>query len=103
MKKITLYIGLNDKDTKTQIVKTTYAQKDVINILTSHGIVGMTMQYATGLWVYEDRTIASETTLHIELMGVELPPVMAAIEDIKVKLNQESIGLTVEDINVQFV
>ena len=102
MHKYTLYIGLNDKDTKIQHVDNLEASKIVQNILTEK-TDGGTIYNATGVYKHDDGTVIIENTLRVEIVAVALEAVREAIEIIKIALNQESIILQTERVESVFV
>lgn len=101
MKKITLYVGLNDKDTKVQKIDTQEANKITMNIITSY-TDGATIYNATGIYKHEDGTIVLENTLKIELYEVSDEALTAIIDTLKRTLNQESIIKQTEVVNSVF-
>ena len=102
MIKYTLYIGLNDKDTKLQNIDTFEASKIVQNILTDK-TGGGTIFNATGVYKHDDGTVIIENTLRVEIVAAAVDAVRAAIEIIKTALNQESIILQTEKIQSVFI
>lgn len=101
MKKTTLYVGLNDKDTKVQKVDTMEASKIATNIITSY-TDGATIYNATGIYKHEDGTIVIENTLKIELYEVSDEALTAIIDTLKRTLNQEAIIKQTEVVNSVF-
>lgn len=102
MTKYTLYIGLNDKDTKTQRIETMEASKIVQNVLTDT-TGGGTIYSATGVYRHDNGTIVIENTLRVELVSVAMEAVRGAIETIKKVLNQESVILQTENVQSVFI
>lgn len=102
MEKYTLYVGLNDKDTKTQKISTLEAYKIVNNILLEY-TDGATIYEASGIYKHDDGTIVIEKTLRIELMFIDREIVGKIIELLKKVLNQESIVLQTEKINSELI
>ena len=102
MTKYTLYIGLNDKDTKTQRIETMEASKIVQNVLTDT-TGGGTIYSATGVYRHDNGTIVIENTLRVELVSVAMEAVRGAIDVIKKALNQESVILQTENIQSVFI
>jgi len=102
MTKYTLYIGLNDKDTKTQRIETMEASKIVQNVLTDT-TGGGTIYSATGVYRHDNGTIVIENTLRVELVAVAMEAVRGAIDVIKKALNQESVILQTENIQSVFI
>jgi hypothetical protein len=91
LEKYTLYVGLNDKDTKKQEVKTEDAMKLVSNIVGDN-----TMQIVHGHYTHADGHKVNETTLKIELLFKNDNDVRLYCNDIKRLLNQESIAVNKE-------
>lgn len=102
MNKFTLYLGLNDKDTKTQKISTIEAYKIVMNLLLNY-TDGATVYEADGIYKHEDGTIVIEKTLKIELLFVERATVGEIIEELKKIFNQESIALQYQNITSELV
>lgn len=102
MKKVTLYVGLNDKDTKTQRIDTIEATKIVSNLITTMADGG-TIYNATGIYKHENGEIVIENTLRIELIEVLDNVLNSIISTLKKVLNQESIIKQVETINSELV
>lgn len=98
MRKFTLYLGLNDKDTKTQQISTLEAYKIVTNIL-ANDFDGGTIFEAQGIYKHEDGTVVIETTLRIEILFAELPAIKNLVTTLKKVFNQESIAVQEEVIN----
>lgn len=98
MKKITLYIGLNDKDSKVQEVSTLDAYKMVSNIIG----VGSTITEGRGIYKHEDGTVVSEVSLIVELLDFDNTLskgwVKNKVEVIKAMLNQESVAVQEQEV-----
>jgi uncharacterized lipoprotein YmbA len=92
MKKFTLYVGLNDKDTKTQLVSTLEAYKVINNVLLQY-VDGATIFEAKGIYKHDDGTFTTENTFRIELLFVETETVKEIVKVLKAMLNQESIAV----------
>lgn len=101
MNKTTLYIGLNDKDTKAQKIDTLEAVKIVTNIITDQADGG-TIYNATGIYKHDDGTIVIENTLRVELIDAEPRAIARIIDTVKAALNQESIIKQTETITSEF-
>ena len=97
MKRFTLYMGLNDKDTKTQMISIIEAYKIVSNILASD-FGGGTTNEAKGIYKHDDGTIVFENTLRIEILFAERPQIKSLVELLKKLFNQESIAVQEEEI-----
>lgn len=98
MTKYTLYMGLNDKETKRQMVSTLEAYKIVSNLV-SQTFDGGTIYEADGVYKHDDGTIVIEKTLKIELLFAEQKDVKDFCETLKRVFNQESIAVQREEIN----
>lgn len=101
MEKITLYVGLNDKDTHTQKIDTLEAVKVVTNIITEK-CGGGTIYNATGVYTHDNGEIVIESTLKIELFDAPEQAVMSTIDTLKTVLNQESIIKQTDIVNSEF-
>lgn len=103
MKKHTFYIGLNDKDTKTQLFSTLDAYRITTNILG----VDSTIKECKGVYTHEDGTITTENTLEVVLLDFNDALTDRWIADkanaIKQALNQESIAHQEEDIKSELI
>lgn len=98
MTKFTLYMGLNDKDSKRQQISTLEAYKIVSNLVAKE-FNGGTIYEADGVYRHEDGTIVIEKTLKIELLFAEQKDVKDFCETLKRIFNQESIAVQREEIN----
>ena len=101
MQKITLYVGLNDKDTKIQKVNTMEATKIVKNLICNI-CGGGTIYNAVGVYTHEDGTIITENTLQIELFDTPAAALADLIKSLKQVLNQESIIKETATVNSVF-
>lgn len=102
MKKHTLYLGLNDKDTKTQIINTIEAYKIVSNILAAD-FGGGTIFEAQGIYKHDDGTIVFEKTLRIEILFAETPQIKTLVNTLKKVFNQESVAVQEENITSELM
>jgi uncharacterized membrane-anchored protein YitT (DUF2179 family) len=93
IEKYTLYVGLNDKETKTQKISTVEAYKIIENLLLNLNVEGATIFEAKGLYKHENGEYVTENTLRIEIMFVEKPIVKQLVDSIKLILNQESVAV----------
>lgn len=98
IKKFTLYLGLNDKDSKQQEISTLEAYKIVSNLI-SKDFGGGTIFEAKGIYKHDDGTIVTETTLRIELLFTDAIHVKTLCDTLKKLFNQESIVVQEEVIN----
>ena len=102
MKKHTLYLGLNDKDTKQQQINTIEAYKIVSNILAAD-FGGGTIFEAQGIYKHDDGTIVFEKTLRIEILFAETPQIKTLVNTLKKIFNQESIAVQEENISSELM
>lgn len=98
MKKYTLYVGLNDKDKKVQLISTIEAYKICNNILLNY-TDGATIFEASGIYKHEDGTFTIEKTLRIELLFTDDDTIDKIVKDLKAAFNQESIAVQKQAIN----
>ena len=101
-KKYNLYVGLNDKDTKTQRIETLEAYKIIENVLLNNGLTGYTIYNGKGLYRHENGTIVQENTLIIEIIFSNDEIINKIITILKQVLNQESILKQVQKIELSF-
>jgi len=104
MNKFTLYLGLNDSLTKSQIIPT----EDAVNIVTAllideYGLDGATLQLATGIYKHDDGTIIKENSIIIILLDVEREVIENIVKDLKIIFNQETILLETSIIDYNFI
>lgn len=92
IEKFTLYVGLNDKDSKVQEITTLEAYKIINNLLLAY-TDGATIFEAVGIYKHDDGSFVTENTLRIELMFIEKSAVKEIVENIKKILNQESVAV----------
>ena len=102
MEKSTLYIGLNDKDSKRQELATVEAYKVIQNIVLDKAD-GCTIYEADGIYKHDDGSVVIEKSLKVELYGVIESVILQIISSIKAALNQESVILQKELVNSQFI
>lgn len=102
MTKYTLYIGLNDKDTKKQEIQTLEAFKVSANIFKAL-TGGATISEAQGIYTHDNGDIVIEKTLRCEVYGATLESIIQVADQLKTALNQESILIETADINTKFI
>lgn len=95
---MSLFIGLNDKDTLHQELNQREAEKIILNILENNGFDGATVTYSKGIY----KGII-ENTIVIDLFQYTYNQVKKACEDIKIALNQESIAIQEKIANIEFI
>ena len=84
----TLIVGLNDKDTKTQLVSIAKAKKAIAKICGD-----CTMTNAIGHYTHEDGSTVNEKAIKVEMLFKADNQVMAYAQRIKKEFNQESVAL----------
>ena len=89
LKKYTLLIGLNDKDTKKQIVSLKKAKQLVIETCGD-----CTISSAIGHYTHDNGMKVNEKTLRVELLFKASNEVISMCQKLKKELNQESIALS---------
>lgn len=99
--KYVLYIGLNDKDTYTQLIPTDEAINIVNEICIRH-IGGYTVFSTKGGWVDETGTPSRETTLVYILSGAKEADVIAVMDEVLSALNQNSILIERQNVSSTF-
>ena len=102
LEKFTLYIGLNDKDTKVQEIGTLDAYKIVRSIAAQY-FDGITVSEACGIYKHDDGTFVTENTLRVEILFADLESVKAFSDKIKQVLNQESVAMQREIVESQLI
>ena len=100
MKKITFYIGLQDKDTKTELIKYDEACKIIANRLDM-----FTIQKAQGCYQYNDDSLCFENTLIVTVFeNYSDNYIKVLVNNFKLDFNQECIGLEiVYNCNINFI
>ena len=98
MNKYEIFVGLNDKDTKTQVVSTDDAMLKV------HSLIGdCSMSLIQGYFTHADGSMVIERTIKCEVFGKEEEKIHAIVEQLKHSLNQESILVNKYTGQVEFV
>ena len=97
MDKYILYVGLNDKDTKTQKIDTLSAYNLTNNILLNY-VEGATVTQSKGIYKHNNGNVVIENTLIIELLFTDKTTVETIAKEIKMALNQESIAIQKQTI-----
>lgn len=102
MTKYTLYLGLNDKDTKKQVYSTIECYKSALH-LCAEFCGGATIYEADGVYTHENGTIVIEHTLKIEIYTDDTPALENLILALKIGFNQESILVQAETVTSKFM
>ena len=100
MKKITFYIGLQDKDTKTELIKYDEACKIIANRLEL-----FTITKAQGCYQYDDGSLHREHALIVTVFeNYSDNYIKVLVNNFKLDFNQECIGLEIVDnCNINFI
>ena len=100
MRKITFYIGLQDKNTKTELIKYDEACKIIANRLEF-----FTIQKAQGGYKYEDSSLCIENTLVVTVFETYSDDyIKVLVNNFKLDFNQECIGVEiVNNCNINFI
>lgn len=103
MKKYTLSVGLNDKDTKAQEISETESYTRIIESLNESLIDGYTIYNASGFYTHENGKQVNEKTIIIDIVNAKKEKILKACNSIKKKLNQESIMIQEYNIESMFI
>lgn len=102
IKKYTFYIGLNDKDTKKQLV----TEQQVLYLL-DKVFDNYTVYTANGRYKYFDGTVENETTIVVNYFDfvdeLNETKVKNITKFLKNQLNQELILVEIQETNVQLI
>ena len=101
--KHTLFLGLNDKDKKVQLINTIEAYKIVMNLVCSVGYDGASVSNTTGFYKHDDGSFVVEESLRIEILFADDIKTDNLIHDLKRTFNQESVALQIEKIESKLV
>ena len=102
MKKVIIYLGLFDKNSKCQEISTLDAYKIASNLLID--IVGFgTISEANGVYTHNNGEIVDEPTLRIEVSDADVETMKRLAIALKQTFNQESVGFEVVQTNFNFV
>lgn len=103
MKKYTLSIGLNDKDSKTQEISDTESCLRIIESLNESLIDGYTIYNADGFYTHENGAQVNEKTIIVDIVNEKKEKILKACKSIKRKLNQESVLIQEYNIESMFI
>ena len=101
MEKLTISIGLLDKDSKTQLIDNEQAMKTVNNCFLSR-LDAFTVYYAKGVYTHENGQQVQENTIRVEVVAFndnDYNNTIQSIKEVKQLLNQETILLEKQTIN----
>ena len=103
IKKHTLYLGLNDKNTKHQEIDTVTAYKLAMQSIIAAGYEGASISECTGFYAHSDGQFTIEKSLRIEILFANDRNTCELIKELKKIFNQESIALQTETIESKLV
>jgi hypothetical protein len=101
MKKFTMYVGLNDKDTKKQEIATLEAYKVATNIFCEY-TGGATIYEGSGIYTHNDGTIINEKTLVCIVFSEDPEAIKKTASALKIAFNQEAIAIESTETNSFF-
>ncbi len=99
--KYVLHIGLNDKDTYSQLISAEEA-KEMVNGICTKYVDGYTVMEANGGWVDETGTLAEEKSLVYTFSNAEETDVVSIMNEVLTALNQNSILVERQDISYAY-
>lgn len=99
MLKFTVITGLNDKKTKKQEISTETAYQIIFETLENNSVEGATLTEAKGFYTHNNGEIVIEKSIKIELLFIKYATVKAIAEELRIKLNQESIVIESLELN----
>lgn len=107
MLKTSLYIGLNDKDTKKQIIVDSVAKEVIIYAVVKQKL-DFTLFECNGVYTHENGVSVIEKSFKIELLCFENEKtfnekILQVVKDLKIMLNQESVAVTREYIESELL
>lgn len=103
IEKYILFIGLNDKNTKTQKIPTLAARDIIKNIILDAGLDGATISEALGIYKHDDGQIIQEASIRVEVLFASEKQILSICKQIKTVLNQESIAVEYQQINSRLI
>ncbi len=102
MKKYILTVGLNDKKTLTQLIRTETA-KHIIMKVASEYVNGCTLTEQIGFYKHDDGRLTFETAIKIELVFIKKTDVIKFANWLKTFFNQETILFESVNINSKLI
>lgn len=96
--KFTIYLGLNDKDTKQQEITTLNAYKIAVNIVGDCSISEL-----TGYYTHNDNEVVIEKSLKIEVFGKSENEIKVIAEQLKTTFNQECVIIQKQVVDSLFI
>lgn len=87
----TIFVGLFDKDTRTQIIDTKDAEKDIAEVCAER-FGGATISRCMGVYKHHDGEVVMEPSIRIEVAFVTEELARSVAAELRDKFNQESVG-----------
>lgn len=103
MLKFTIIAGLNDKDTKIQIISIEEAYNRIIKVLHNNKVEGATFTEAKGLYIHDNGEAVFENSIKIELLFIEELTVKNICKELKIALNQEAVVLEILNLDSNLI
>ena len=102
MKNYTIIAGLNDKDTRTQIIDTDAAERIIAEIILKYADGG-TLTRCKGIYKHQDGRTVFENSIKCEISGINEPTAERIAAEVKNALNQESVYFSITAAQVDFI
>ena len=97
MIKYIISLGLNDKDTKTQLIDTITAYKKCNEIVLKY-VDGATVYETQGIFKHNDGTITIEKSLQIEIWEASKKAIENITNELKTEFNQEAVNVQIQEV-----
>lgn len=95
-----IYIGLNDRDTGTQLVSVEDA-KDTLDRICDGRVDGYTIQVFEGVWTDDNGDRIRETSLICVFDGTDVDTIHRICDDLRTSLNQASILIESSEVRTE--
>ena len=99
--KYTMYIGLNDKDTYTQLISYEEAEQKVSAIVLKY-VDGFTALSGKGAYKDDKGVITHENSLVLEFTSATEEQIKAIMDEVIKELNQNSVLMEKQAVNYEF-
>lgn len=99
--KYTLYIGLNDKDTYTQLIPYEEAEQKVSGIALKY-VDGFTVLSARGAYKDDKGSITHENSLVVEFFAATEQQMKSIMDEVLKEFNQQAILLEKQSVSREF-
>ena len=104
MQKASIFLGLNDKDSKLQKIETAAAVEMLKASLLRYFVGASIIPNVIGIFKHDDGILVTENSILTIIYGYDRAAVLHFIEDLKKEFNQESITLEYyESAPVEFI